>query len=250
MGILYLDEAGNTGLRDTDQPLLIYGGPYVEPSSWKMLSHDLSLIHRKYLGIIVGRFQSGLGNKNFLTEVGMNVNFLTDFHFHAKNIINRKALWSKLNKTERFVVLEDIVDLVIKYDIPFYVGALDKKKYSSKKKRGKGKLSEYRHLHNIFLPFVENDLRKHAHVVTVIDDGDPGEIKTLKSSLNEDELKKFFGELVRGKHRNYPLLQVADVGIWIFQAYHRLSNNRNDDYAKNIKRLYYKLHNVLRIITC
>ena len=25
MGILYLDEAGNTGLRDTNQPLLIYG---------------------------------------------------------------------------------------------------------------------------------------------------------------------------------------------------------------------------------
>ena len=57
--------------------------------------------------------------------------FLTDFHFHAKNIINRTALWSKLDETERFKVLEDIIDIIIKHDITFYIGVLDKAVYQS-----------------------------------------------------------------------------------------------------------------------
>lgn len=250
MGILYLDEAGNTGIKDKDQPLLIYGGPYVEPYAWKMLSKGLLLTQRKYLGIIVSRFQSGLGTANFLTEIGTNVNFLTDFHFHAKNIVNRNGLWSKLDKTERFQVLEDIIDIIIRYEISFYIGALDKANYHAKRKKKRKHMSEYRHLHNQFLSFVENDLTKNTHIVTVIDDGDSGEINLLKECLNHADLTSFFGELIRGKHKNYPILQVADVGIWIFQAFHRLGPTRNDNYAQNVKRLYYKLQTVLRVKNC
>lgn len=250
MGILYLDEAGNTGLRDTNQPLLIYGGPYIEPSTWKKLNDDLILIQRKYLGIIASRFQSGLRAENFLAEVGTNVNFLTDFHFHAKNIINRTALWSKLDETERFNVLEDIIDIIIKHDITFYIGVLDKAVYQSTISLKNNNMGEYRHLHEQFLSFIESDTSEHAQIITVIDDGDAGEKEILKDCLSSSNLNKFFGELVCGKHKDYPLLQVADIGVWVFQAFHRLGSNRSDDYAQSVRNLYNKLQRVLKIKQC
>lgn len=245
MGILYLDEAGNTGLKDRQQPLLIYGGPYVEPTAWKVLSSELKKIQHKYLGIITSRFQSGLEAENFLVEVGSNVSFLMNFHFHAKEIINRNGLWSKLDKIERFVVLEDVLDILISYRIPFYIGALDKQNYRIPKRKKQTKMHEYYYLHKHFLSFVEKHISEASHVVTVIDDGDAGEKAALKQSLNNPNLEKFFGELVYGKHKDYPILQVADVGVWVFQAYHRLTKGRNDDYAKNVRRLYNKLSIIL-----
>ncbi|WP_017187354.1 DUF3800 domain-containing protein [Alkalibacillus haloalkaliphilus] len=253
MGVLYLDEAGNTGLNDSQQKLLIYGGPYVDVPKWKAATNDLKGLKTKYLGIIASRFQSGfepgMNVTDFLAELGQ-VEFLQNFHFHAKNIINRSGLWSKLTNEERFIVLEEILDVVIKSDIPFYFGVLDKESYSQNPDHPKGKMDEYRFLHEEFLTFLESDINEHDQVVTVIDDGDDGEKSALKECLNNSTRSKFYGELICGKHNEFPLLQVADAGIWIFQAYNRLSPDRVDPYANRVRDLYEKMKVVSRIHTC
>lgn len=250
LGILYLDEAGNTGLWDRDQTILIYGGPYVNPSLWKKLSHDLVVIQAKYKALIMSRFKSGLkGNLSF-TQLESGVSFLSDFNFHAKNIVNRKALWGKLDDYERFDVLDDVIESLITHNVPFYVGMLDKVKIRPKKKKKRNDMREYKQLFREFLGFVEGEIDEHSSIVTIIDDGDSIEKEMLMKSIADEELTKFFGELVSGKYDEYPLLQVADIGIWVIQAYNRLDERRTDDYAESVRRLYTKLQKVLKIHNC
>ncbi|WP_400244977.1 DUF3800 domain-containing protein [Niallia sp. JL1B1071] len=254
MGIFYIDEAGNTGLQDKQQKLLIYGGPYVNVSEWKTIGNGLAGIQNKYFSIIVSRFQSGLGPDTnptqFFRDISSHVGFLQDFHFHAKNIVNRTGLWSKLNNDERFDVLEDILDLLIKHNVTLYIGALDKAQYIANPKNSKKKMAEYKFLHNSFLEFLEKDVPDQDQIITIIDDGDITEKKVLKDSLNNSSRRKFFGELVSGKARDYPLLQVADVGIWIFQAFHRLDEERDDEYANRVRSLYKKLESTTKLYRC
>lgn len=254
MGIFYIDEAGNTGLQDKQQKLLIYGGPYVNVSEWKTLGNELVAIQNKYFSIIVSRFQSGLGRysnpSQFLRDISTHIDFLQDFHFHAKNIVNRTGLWSKLNDDERFDVLEDILNMLIKHNVTLYIGALDKEQYISNPKNSRKKMAEYKFLHNSFLEFLEKDVPDQDQIITIIDDGDSTEKKVLKNCLNDPSRRKFFGELVSGKARDYPLLQVADVGIWIFQAFHRLDEGRGDEYAKRVRGLYKKLVSITKLYRC
>lgn len=250
LGILYLDEAGNTGLWDNDQKLLIYGGPYVDSYLWKKLSHDLAVIQAKYKAIIMSRFKSGLkGNLSF-TQLESGVSFLSDFNFHAKNIVNRRALWSKLDDDERFDVLDDVIESLIIHKVTFYVGMLDKVKVRPKKKKKKNDMREYKHLFREFLSFVEDEIDEHSNVVTIIDDGDSIEKEMLKKSIGDDVLTKFIGELISGKYNEYPLLQIADIGIWVIQAYNRLDERRTDDYAENVRSLYTKMQPILKIHNC
>lgn len=252
MGILYLDEAGNTGLKDKEQPLLIYGGPYVNVSEWKNLNRELTVIQNKYFSIITSRFKSGLGAgkdiSKFYTDISKNVGFLQNFHFHAKDIINRKGLWSKLDNIERFTVLEEILDILLKHKVSVFIGALDKSKYLQGSKRRK--MEEYYFLHENFLGFLENKVSQDDQIITVIEDGDESEKIILKKCLNAPSRKKFYGELICGNAKDYPILQIADVVIWIFQAFHRLTEDREDEHANHVRKLYKKVENITEVNMC
>lgn len=250
MGILYLDEAGNTGLWDNDQTLLIYGGPYVDSLMWKSLSQDLAVIQAKYKSIIMSRFQSGLQANMPFSHLENGVGFLSDFNFHAKNIVNRTALWSKLDDSERFDVLDEVIESLVKHNVPFYVGTLDKVKIRPAKKPKRNDMREYKLLFQQFLSFVEGEIGEHSNVVTIIDDGDSVEKEILKKSISDPVLTKFLGELICGKYNEYPLLQVADIGIWIIQAYNRLDTSRTDAYAESVRNLYNKFQKVLKVYSC
>lgn len=250
MGILYLDEAGNTGLWDQDQKLLIYGGPFVNAHTWRLLSKELAKIQAKYKSIIMSRFQSGIHKNMPFSHLESGVGFLADFHFHAKNIVNRKSLWCKLDEVERFELLDEVITALIKYQIPFYVGSLDKVKFRPKKKPKRNEMKEYRVLFQHYLPFIESHVESEQGIVTIIDDGDSSEKEIVRESLHSCQLTKFYGELICGKYSDYPLLQVADIGIWVIQAYHRLNNERVDEYAEHVRRLYHKLQKVTKMCRC
>lgn len=250
VGILYLDEAGNTGLWDNEQKLLIYGGPFVTAKTWKLLSKELARIQAKYKAKIISRFKSGIDQNMPFSILESGVTFLADFNFHAKNIVNRKSLWSKLDEVERFELLDEVITALIKYRIPFYVGSLDKTLFRPRKKPKKNDMREYKILFEQFLPYIERDLRKTEDIVTVIDDGDSTEKDILREALRRENLSKFIGELISGKYNEYPLLQVADIGIWVIQAYHRLQKNRDDEYAEHVRKLYKKLSQVKRGHRC
>lgn len=250
MGVLYLDEAGNTGLWDNEQRLLVYGGPYVNATTWKILSRELAAIHAKYKAIIISRFQSGFHKNMPFSTLESGVAFLADFNFHAKNIVNRKSLWSKLDDIERFQLLDDVVAILIKHHIPFYVGCLDKVSFRPRKKPKRNDMREYKILFEQFLPFIEKDIKNREDIVTVIDDGDSTEKEILRDNLRSKELTKFVGELICGKYNEYPLLQIADIGIWIIQAYYRLQKHRDDEYAEQVRTLYKRLMKVARNCYC
>lgn len=194
MGILYLDEAGNTGLRDLSQPFLIYGGPYVCADEWKYLSDELARIQAKYKSMIMGRFQSGIRPNSNFSIIESGVTFLSDFHFHAKDIANNHALWSKLKRDERFQVLDDVIESLLKYKITFFLGFLDKEKYKSKIKQDRKKIrkmQEYRYLLRNFFYFIECEVDKNANIITIVDDGDVGENDVIRDSIRDDNLSNF-----------------------------------------------------------
>lgn len=253
MGILYLDEAGNTGLWDSDQTLLVYGGPYVGAKEWKVANDELAKVQAKYKALIMGRFQSGLNSKTQFARLEDGVHFLSQFHFHARDIANKKGLWSKLKDDERFQVMEDVIDVLFKHNIPFYLGALDKVKLRpahKPKKNTKNEMTEYKVLLPSLLGFIENDMEENAQIVTIMDDGDPIEKEVIRESLRNTPQVKFMGELVCGKYADYPILQIADIGIWIFQAFHRLGEDREDEHAKRVRSLYKKLSGVIKVSWC
>jgi hypothetical protein len=255
VGILYLDESGNTGLKDTNQKLLIYGGPFIDIKSWRIVNKELEKVRNKYFSIIAGRVQPTefLGDytsAEFINRITGSIEFLKKFQFHSKNIVDRKGLWSKLNNCERFEVLHDILDILVKNDIIFYIGSLNKKIYLDNPKFSKGKMDEYCFLHNSFMQFIEGELESNEQVVTIIDDGDDSEKRILKKCLNDSSRTKFFGELICGKACDYPPLQFADVGNWIFQSFHRITDDRNDNYANEVRRLYNQLTGIMHLHNC
>lgn len=246
MGILYLDESGNTGLWDKDQTKLIYGGPYVNASSWSKLNDDIASIQAKYKALILSRFTSGLRPNIPLTELETGITFLVQFNLHAKEIINRNGLWSKLNRTESFQVLEDVLDSMIKNNVYFYFGILDKINFRPANKLKRNDMREYKTLLPQFLQYVENKIGEQEEIMVFVDDGDITEQTILRQSVCDSTLSKCLGELVVGKYSHYPLLQMADVGVWIIQAYERLDASRTDAYAKSIQSLYEKLSSSLK----
>ncbi|RXY97529.1 DUF3800 domain-containing protein, partial [Fictibacillus sp. S7] len=135
MGILYLDETGNTGLKQTAQPYLIYGGPFVDANKWKTLERDLADVQKKYYSLIFSRIDH-VTDPAKLGEVATQVKFFEAFHFHASHIVNRTSLWSKLSekKHEHFQVLEDIVETLNKNKVDFFAGAIDKASVQGKAK--------------------------------------------------------------------------------------------------------------------
>lgn len=235
MGILYLDETGNSGLNNLDQRYLIYGGPFVGADKWKALESDLAQVQQKYFGMIFTRIDH-LTDPSKIGVVASQVNFFQSFHFHASHIVNRTSLWSKLKEkeNEHFQVLEDIVDTINKNQVTFFAGAVDKSTVQGKPK----KKPEYKQLLPAFFKHVDDKVDDN-HFMVIWDDGDADERALILDGLKRPNLKNCIPELVSAKQ--LPMLQLADVGLWIIQYYLKLDAARNDNFAKNVRSLYAKL---------
>lgn len=242
MGILYLDETGNTGLNHTQQPYLIYGGPFVRADKWKELENDLAQIQVKYYSLIFSRINHVLDPAK-LGQIASTVDFFQNFHFHASHIMNRTSLWSKLieKDNEHFQVLEDIVTTLNKNNVDFFAGAINKSTVQGKPIDK----PEFKTLLPAYFKYVDNNINSSSFMV-IWDDGDLKERTLILDGLKRPDLKNSIPELVSAKQ--LPMLQLADVGLWIIQYYLKLDPSRQDDFAQKVRTLYSLLSPNLKLL--
>lgn len=242
MGILYLDETGNTGLNDPSQPYLIYGGPWVNADKWKELENDLAQVQLKYYGLIFSRIDQ-VTNPSQLGLIATQVKFFENFHFHASHIMNRRSLWSKLIESddEHFQLLEEIITTLNKNDVDFLAGAIKKSTVQGKAKDK----PEFKKLLPSYFKHVDTNVNGHNFMV-IWDEGDDKERELILDELKHPDLKRSIPELISAKQ--LPMLQLADVGLWIIQYYLKLDSTREDKFAQNVRALYNKLLPNLKLL--
>lgn len=239
MGILYLDEAGNTGLNDTNQPFLVYGGPFLTADTWKNVQQDFLQVQKKYFSLVFSRLDQ-ITDPSQIGVAVAQVKFLEQFHFHAAHIINRNGLWSKLSEqaNEHFTVLDDILSILLTHQVKFFIGVIKKSSVTGNTKSK----PEFKQLLPAFFKHVDTNI-DNKHFVVIWDDGDVKEREFILDAMQRPDLNNCMPELVPAKQ--LPFLQIADIGIWVVQAYHKLPAHRTDPYAASVRQLYQKFEPVL-----
>lgn len=240
MAILYLDEAGNTGLKDANQPYLIYGGVMVAPSNWKTVEHAFTQIQQKYISLLFSRIDQ-INNPAEIGRLMTSLEFFQKFHFHSAKIINRTGLWAKLDasQNEHFKLLEELIEIICVNNVEIYVGAIKKSTVQPTSAK-----VEYDTLLPSFFQFVDTNLASNNFMV-IWDDGSSDEKELILKALKHSNLSNCVPELVTAK--NLPMLQLADVVLWVTQYYLKLDASRTDDFAESVRGLYSKLQTSLKL---
>lgn len=250
MGILYIDEAGNSGYKDLAQPNLVYGGPYIKPSQWRGVLKDYEGVAARYKALIYSRFNPPTQVPRSFEALASQVNFLNEFHFHARNIMVRLQLWGKLNDEEAYKVLQELVQIMIDHDVKLYVGLLNKQKLISNLQGVTGKIDsliDFQSLIPLYFNNFEQKLAENEEYIVLVADGEKAEREILQSSLQSSNLKKCNPELIIKKAEVNPYLQLADVGLWVVQAYHKLDPSKPTQKSEKIKSLYSQLTPILNL---
>jgi len=247
MGILYLDEAGNSGIKDPGQPNLIYGGPFIDPDNWKSVMDDYKKAVAKYKSFIYTKFNKPevlpASFENFYTKI----DFFQYFHFHSAEIINGKQLWLKLTHEQRFEVLKDLITIMKDYDVKFYAGLLNKQKLLSNiGTQNVDPMADFNALLPLYFDYFEKHIGNKNYVV-IIADGDPKEKEILHNTLQSENIKKCTPEPFIYSAKDLPILQLADTGLWAIQAFHRLKQEDQSEKAKKIRELYEHLKPILQL---
>lgn len=248
MGILYIDEAGNSGIKDLSQPNLMYGGPYIKPGHWKIVVDEFNKIEQKYKNLIYQKFNKPTSMPSSFDYLATQISFFKDFYFHSAEMINGKKLWGKLNLEEKFQVLDDLITIMINNDINFYAGILQKQNLlkSIGNPSSMDAMIDYKTLLPKYFQYVEQNIGEENYVV-IIDDGDPAEKQVLHETLQDGTIQKCIPELIIQKSKSTPILQLADAGLWVIQSYHRLESTDQKPKARKIRDLYVKLQPILKI---
>ncbi len=115
MLLCYIDESGNTGnnLKDIHQPHLVLTALLVPPENIKDIENDIRTLSYKY-------FSAESRN--------------TDFEFHGDDIYNKRGRYfKKLSLEQRINILDEIVDVALKYEsIKIGYISIEKEKYHAK----------------------------------------------------------------------------------------------------------------------
>lgn len=250
MGILYIDEAGNSGYKDLAQPNLVYGGPYIEPSQWRATLADYEKVVAKYKSLIYGKFNTPEEMPKSFDLLAGQVEFFNDFNFHASHIMNGKGLWGKLNNNQPFALLGELIEIMKNNNITFYAGILNKEKLSSNLPSGKvDSLIDFHTLLPQYFNYFEEEIDKEQQYVVIIADGEPAEKKILHSTIQGANIKKCNPELLIQTAQSSPFLQLADAGLWIIQAYYKLQENDTNKKSQNIRNLYQHLTSIMNLYT-
>jgi hypothetical protein len=251
MGILYIDEAGNSGVKDTAQPNLLYGGPYIEPTQWKTVMADFYTLESKYKSMIYAKFNKPLDMPQSFEKLSSQIKFFGNFHFHAAEIINGKHLWGKLSENQRFQLLEDMIIIMKSHNVKFIAGILNKQKFLQKFKTGESfdSMGDFATLLPLYFDYFEKNIGDRDNYVVVIADGDAKEKAILHKTLQEEYVKKCVPELFIYSADDVPMLQLADAGLWTIQAYHRLEPSDTSTKAQRIRALYQQIHEILNLYT-
>ncbi|MBO1005918.1 DUF3800 domain-containing protein [Pseudogracilibacillus auburnensis] len=252
MGILYIDEAGNSGYKDLAQPNLIYGGPYINPTQWRSVLADYEKVVATYKSLIFSRFSPPQQIPKSFEKLAEEVKFFHEFDFHARNIMVRTGLWGKLDNTESCTLLSDLIDIMINNNVMFHAGMLNKAKLRADLTGTTGKIDslvDFQTLVPLYFNRFEQAIGKDEEYVVVVADGEVAEKNILHSCLQAASLSKCNPELLIQKAESNPYLQLADVGLWIIQAYHKLQASDTNKKSQNIRSLYQKLTPIMRLYT-
>lgn len=247
MGILYIDEAGNTGLKDKEQPNLVYGGPFIEPNNWKLVIADFQKLESVYKSLIYTKFNKPQDIPQSFESMSNQINFLSNFHFHASEIIGGRHLWGKLNMEQRFQALEDMINVLKNHDVPFVVGILNKDKLLQELQSGEiDSLADFSTLLPLYFDHLEKQIGE-KHYIVIIADGEAKEKAILHHILQQEAVKKCTPEQFIYSADDLPILQLADAGLWIIQAYKRLKPSDKSYKAERTRSLYKHLEPILKL---
>lgn len=241
MGLLYVDEAGNSGLQDTSQPNFLYGGIYINNRQWKDTHNQMMILLEEKKRLITSRVGNITFNAEKLDNIQKQLSFFKELHFHAKEIIRGTSLWGKLDEDERFVTLSQIVDICKKNEIKIYIGILNKQHFiNNMSLTGKEyDLMDYK----LLIPYYFNELEKELidEYVLVRAQGDIHESRLISEALFNTN--KFFPDEFIIEAKKSLMLQIADTILWIIQAYKKIDLSKTTFKSKEQKviELYKKL---------
>lgn len=245
MGILYVDEAGNSGLSDTVQPNFFFGGIYVKGNNWSQLEKEIIDLQNKYKNIIDSRLPKA-GLLKLVEQQSDNFNFFQEFHFHGQPIINRTGLWMKLNNAETYQLLHEIIDILISNSIEIFVGRLDKTLAQENIDTGKvimspkQKAKEFELLMPQFIQNFENEKKDYDWVIVraIGEKNEQNVVSKHLVSANNCCKETFIQD-----SKKSVFLQVSDIILWVNQAYNRIPEDEREAKSKNkeICKLYNKL---------
>ena len=224
LGLLYVDEAGNSGLSDTGQPNFLYGGIYINNAQWKKVHKEIGLLLENNKQLIASRVGS-ISFTSQINDVKGKLKFFEEFFFHATEIIRGTSLWGKLDMPERFGVLERLMDIGITNELEMCIGILNKK-YLIKNLNSstcKEKLLDYK----LLIPYFFNELEKKfvEEYVLIRAQGDVHESRLISDALFNTN--KFYPDEFILESKKSLMLQLADTILWVLQAYYKIDLSKS-----------------------
>lgn len=215
-----MDEAGNSGLLDTSQPNFLYGGIYINNTQWKTVYNQIALLLENKRQLIASRVGSLSFSIEEMNDIKGKLDFFDGIYFHATEIIRGTSLWGKLDMSERFGVLEGLIDICIANKLEICVGILNKNYLIGhlNSLTAKEKLLDYKML----IPYFFNELEKKFvdEYVLIRAQGDIHESKLISEALFNTN--KFYPDDFILESKKSLMLQLADTILWVLQAYYKI----------------------------
>lgn len=233
MEILYVDESGNSGVTDLNQPFFFYGGIFLNNTQWRTVYQQVNALIVSEKTLIASRAVASAQAPTYSTldeveglidNYELSSNFLKKFHFHAKDIVRGTGLWIHKRVDERFDLLKNILRICKVNDVKIYVGEFDKRVFISNVSPAvySKKLVEYEMLIPFFFSRIEQDLPNDFVLVRA--SGDIHETKLISESLGKTT--NFFPDEFIMDSKDSPMLQIADVVLWTLQAYKKIDHSK------------------------
>ena len=147
---------------------------------------------------------------------------------------------------ERFEALEDLINVLLNFDVKFHAGILNKAKLLKKLSDPIDPLEDFKTLLPFYFKEFESTIDVDNYTV-ILADGEPKEKEIMFETLQESFIKKCVPEQILYSANDRPILQIADAGLWIVQAYKRLADNNTSYKANLIRQNFNKLNKNLII---
>lgn len=240
MGILYVDECGNSGVTDLSQPFFLYGGIYLDNNEWRKVYQEINALlitERTAIAAKVAaspstpQVQTGQDGVMALIEsYEKNLSFLKTFYFHTTDINRGHGLWITKNLHERFELIRSIIQICKSHNIKIFVGEFDKQKFQANVPKSvySQKLIEYKML----IPYFFSGLEQISpgEYVLVRASGDLHETALISESLKNTN--NFYPDDFIMESKKSPMLQISDAILWTLQAYKRIDLSKQNHTAR------------------
>lgn len=212
----YMDESGNTGLKDVNQPVLCYGGILIPNNIQPIIHDDIEVTKCKTLQMIKSNTM-GISEKLFDT-----IPFFNNFELHGKEFIDGDGFNSKISFEDRKSILESIFNLIDKYKLKVFLSVTNKDKYVENNENP----DHYQMYENGFKNFVEtiNTYLKSQNEFAFIiaDDGKKGEQDLFSKVLrNQQQENVVYRDLQVKTSHSSNLIQMADLALFVASVFFR-----------------------------